>query len=1232
MNRIDLERMTVNIEQADTPQGASDQNEEESLLARYLARRVRDRASGRAEDECVENHPHDVYFVGNLRPRPAVDEHDNFLSELINKLAPTAFGTEFVLRPTADSIIVNVTLRWACYYRVFPTLEQQRSRRQNEGDEESTETRQNAESERKVPEAALEEEDREVLERQLEEEDRRAEEESPEVTESAAERRRNRHPTDSLFIRFRKIECVASGPVILQRAEGETWTANWDALQAGLDEETHRAQQVALDDPDHFRTDGAPDARVRIPEENLSDQAAYDAFLVTLDHDVTPEWSWQVSIDFRPPDDENADTIVPIFEFVNVSPTPDHRNAPNNEPFLFDAEATFAIEDAEPRPFEIELAPQGFRYDRHAWGRGFNCSLERDDAAPDRLYTTHTPIYEQLRYTTQSEPEASFAALAADPVPVLTEVLEAMESYRDVWEHARSAYEAQDPGWRAEHGDEFDRDVATFEREIETFRRGLTLIDQDPDVRLAFRLTNESFRRLGAHPTRPKTAWRLFQIVFIVSQIPGIVALRDPNGPNAAEREQVDIIYFATGGGKTEAYLGTTVFHCFFDRLRGKTAGVTAWTRFPLRLLTLQQTQRMADAIGVAELVRREQTNEPRLTSIVDSFAVGYFVGSEATPNEILNPEDYTFAQPKDRVTWSHANDPEQRQHWQRVITCPACRTDTVRVDFDADRVRVVHHCTNDHCAFPDGEIPVYVVDNEIYRYLPAVIVGTIDKLAGLGNQRKFSQLLGHVTGRCTLHGYYAEKCCQKDCEWRQIRRREKGMDQPAPEGLSGPTLFIQDELHLLKEGLGTFDGHYETFTQRLCAEFGQDSTLKIIASSATIEAFERQVEHLYGRDRGVARRFPGPGPTLQESFYAQTRDYPQRLFVGILPHNKTIFNTILELIELYHRETQLLRDLPAGKGNPYGGTLQPSTPVWNSLLDNYLTSLTYFLATRELDAINTDLEGDTNGRLRQNGLNPLTIQELTGGTSTAKVTRILARLERTANPDVTDAVLATSMVSHGVDVDRFNAMIFYGMPRMTAEYIQASSRVGRAHVGLVFTCLHPARERDRSHYVYFKKYHEYLGQLVEPVAINRWATFSMDRTLPGLFMGILLQLHANLQEGRLENNLDRVSPGKYYRREFVAKEITAGRLTEADFIPMLEAAYLNHVGDGVDPDEYRDKIRHQVQSFLYDQILPSQAGFVSETLNPKPMRSLRDVDEPVQIELDQDGTEWTQRMSSASS
>ena len=963
-----------------------------------------------------------------------------------------------------------------------------------------------------------------------------------------------------------------------------------------------RAQQVAMDDVEHIRTLGSPHEQIRVPETALNSEDDYKSFLQTLETDVVPEWKWEVRSEIQGNYSHGSSGYVVLLEFINASPCP--ANSPNIEAFLFDTKASFHFDKGRVLPFELELAPQGFRYDRNLWGRGFNCAVERINDDPPIFETTHAPIYRQMRYVTRTEPTARFVDLAKDPIPTLEAILKVMEACLKEWDRAWGEYITSHSQWEAQFGGEFKQDRHQFEDEIRRFRCGVDLIRSDEDVCLAFKLANETFLR--SYP--PKESWRLFQIVFLVSQIPGIVALTHPNHPDAAEQEMVDIIYFPTGSGKTEAYLAVIVFHCFYDRLRGKAAGVTAWTRFPLRLLTLQQTQRVADVIGIAELIRREQS-DPRLSGYdVAGFAVGYFVGKEATPNEITPPRQGDPPDP----TWSQANDLDARQRWKRVFRCPVCKTTTVQVDFDPDTIRIIHRCMNRECAFLNGEIPVYVVDNEIYRYLPCVIVSTIDKLAGVGNQRKLAQIFGQVDGRCTVHGYYKAKCCQKDCTDRS--RLQVG----TPSGLTGPTLFVQDELHLLKEGLGTFDAHYETFVQRLRQEFGQKEPIKIIASSATIEAFQRQVEHLYGRDQTQARVFPGPGPTLRRSFYAETLDYPQRLYVGILSHNKTIFNTILELIEYYHREVQHLQRLLSGTPNPYEGNLTPATKEWKSLLDFYSTSLTYFLAHRELNSIRTDIEGDVNPNLVRDGLSPLEISELTGSTSTNEVARVLERVEHPSLQDESPhAVLATSMVSHGVDVDRFNAMIFYGMPRQNAEYIQASSRVGRAHVGIVFTCLHPIRERDRSHYAYFTKFHEFLGQLVEPVAINRWSKFSVNRTLPGLFMGVLLQLIAN-RSG--ESN-----PNRYYMLDFVKQKVAEGALKAEDFIPLLEQAYRVQTPRSPSEIVFQEEIRLRVQQF-FDQILGAGSGttFVSDTLIPKPMRSLRDVDEPVEIELDSSGSQWS--------
>ena len=574
--------------------------------------------------------------------------------------------------------------------------------------------------------------------------------------------------------------------------------------------------------------------------------------------------------------DQSGSKLVSI-NFTNVSSMPDRSMTREN--FFFDTSAKFRFTKGHVTPFTLELAPRGFRYDRNLWGRGFNCAVEK---IPDTDYcTTHTPYYSQKRYLTSTVPTAPFEGLAHDPIPILESIRSAMKKSLGDWDRTEAEYR-QNFGsqWETEFKDEFDQDKAQFMFEIQDFELGLELIRTNADIRLAFQLTNEVFKRAGGHslPSKEKKQWRLFQIVFLVNQIRGISALVQSDKSATSEREMVDIIYFPTGGGKTEAYLGVLVFHCFFDRLRGKRAGVTAWTRFPLRLLTLQQTQRMADIVGIAELVRHGHQDQRLSGKGIAGFAVGYFVGKEGTPNELVDAGKKHNLQPEERVNWSYATDEEYRQRWKRVVTCPSCRTNTVRVDLDEETVRIRHHCTEDNCAFPDGLLPIHVIDNEIYRYLPSVIVGTIDKLAGLGNQRKFSLIFGQVTGYCTKHGYYKGKCCQKECT--DTSRLKKSI----PQGISGPTLFIQDELHLLREGLGTFDAHYETFTQELLKKFGQTQALKIIASSATIEAFERQVEHLYGRTRETSPCFPGSGTYSGKFFLRPDAGLPTTAFLWCHP------------------------------------------------------------------------------------------------------------------------------------------------------------------------------------------------------------------------------------------------------------------------------------------------------------------------------------------------------------
>jgi hypothetical protein len=1106
--------------------------------------------------------------------------HRSLPSELLNKLAPVAIGAEVQVTDVKDSATATVRVSWTVYFRAFPTYAQQRRHQEamritlDEGPEEPVTEGTEGEAAAPVNEPA-----------------RRG-------ARQRARREAALALRDNLALRFKKIDASASAQVPINGLP-QAGGLDISALQIAVAREIERCKGIVANDPDVLKVGDRQSKSIPVPSGALTSADAFNRWKSTFTNTIVPEWEVSVAGAVASSEERDQSFVVSI-ELINDSGPVDD---PFVESYIFQAGIDVEVCDAEIARFRVELVPKGFRFDPFIPGRGHNCELRRISSS--RVQTNHTPLYRQQRYVTRTNPPARFADLAQDPLTVLRVISDAMEAYTREWNRAHEAF-AQGSGWNDQYRVEFERDERIFDEEIARFREGLRLIESDPDVRLAFQLTNQAFSELGRNPQpeKSKDGWRLFQIVFLVSQIASVHALKVPSEGGYAEREIVDVIYFPTGGGKTEAYLGTIVFHCFFDRLRGKPAGVTCWTRFPLRLLTLQQTQRMADAIGNAELIRASYADDRLRRS--DRFAVGYLVGAEATPNELEPPKDGQLP----TIYWSQANDTLARQRWKRIATCPSCKTNSITVDFDVQAVRLIHRCTNTHCRFPRGELPVFITDNEVFRYLPSVIVGTVDKLAGLGNQRKFALVLGQVDGRCREHGYYKGMCCQKGCTDRTKLQAAR------INGLTGPTLVVQDELHLLKEGLGTFDSHYESFFQTLLQTLGNPAPLKVIGSSATIEQFERQIEHLYGKMRSKARIFPGRGPTLAQSFYAETLPQAQRIYVGLLPHNKTLFNAVLELIESYHRELLALRALAGA--NPWGGALRPGRQEWLDLIDFYWVSLIYFLANRDLNSIHTDLEGDTNPRLQADQLQPLSISQLVGETSTDEVTATLGLLERAASPaDGPRTVLATSMVSHGVDVDRLNAILFYGMPRLTAEYIQASSRVGRSHVGLVLVCLHPARERDQSHYKYFHKYHEFLGQLVEPVAINRWATYSIDRTIPGLFMAILLQLIAHRQGA--------TNPNSVYFLDNIKREISAGNIRAQDFVPLLEASYLVE-GDtgGLGRESFRPRIQQRVQQFL-DNILQTSGTdpFVSSALIPSPMRSLRDVEEAITIELDSEGTDW---------
>ena len=270
-----------------------------------------------------------------------------------------------------------------------------------------------------------------------------------------------------------------------------------------------------------------------------------------------------------------------------------------------------------------------------------------------------------------------------------------------------------------------------------------------------------------------------------------------PEDKDKTTLSEVSLLYFPTGGGKTEAFLGVLVFNLFFDRFRGKSCGVTSILRYPLRLLSVQQVQRLANTLAQAELLRRADP----LIKDTEEFSLGYFVGDNNTPNNIK----------RDRAIRYRDMRQEEIDEDRILDICPFCGKPTVHLRFNEETYRLMHFCDNPGCSSGEA-LPVYMVDTEIYRYLPSAIISTVDKMAILGNNPSFRNILAGAPMRCPKHGFTSTRKClvaqvsSEFCDEEVQNFEEVTMYDPAP------TLFIQDELHLIRESLSTYASHYESF------------------------------------------------------------------------------------------------------------------------------------------------------------------------------------------------------------------------------------------------------------------------------------------------------------------------------------------------------------------------------------------------------------------------------------
>ncbi|MBW4595312.1 MAG: DISARM system helicase DrmA [Brasilonema angustatum HA4187-MV1] len=643
---------------------------------------------------------------------------------------------------------------------------------------------------------------------------------------------------------------------------------------------------------------------------------------------------------------------------------------------------------------------------------------------------------------------------------------------------------------------------------------GLQALD-DPLVFEAFQIANRVIaiarRQRLTHDSDnispedfPPPKWRPFQLAFLLLNLVSIT------NPENSDREIVDLLFFPTGGGKTEAYLGLAAFTLVLRRLRDPSiysAGVSVLMRYTLRLLTLDQLERAATLICALELQRQ---HNPKLGN--HPFEIGLWVGQSATPNKMGSKSDKDENSAHAR-THAYQRDDKAKPKPVPLERCPWCGAELTPNSFqllpnpntptDLQLICVGSKKRADGkpaCVFrKNSYLPLIAVDEQIYRRLPCFIIATVDKFANLPWVGQTGALFGKVTHYDDREGFYGTGDPKI-----KGRRLEKT--------LPPPDLVIQDELHLISGPLGTMVGLYETAIDTLCSVTNNDKTIrpKIVASTATVRRADRQIQALFGRTQ--VDIFPAPGPGRHDSFFAKTiftNQSPGRLYVGVAAQGRSLKVVLLRTYLALLGAAQKAWEEAGGKKNP-------SNPA-----DPYMTLLGYFNSLRELGGSRRLVEDEVNSRLTQYGdrrrYQATTSlfanrkiddepEELTSRVSTNKVANTKRRLALPCNEkESVDVALATNMISVGLDITRLGLMVVLGQPKTAAEYIQATSRVGRdaSKPGLVVTLLNVHRPRDRSHYERFQIWHDTFYRAVEATSVTPFSPRAIDRGLAGVTVAL---------------------------------------------------------------------------------------------------------------------------------
>ena len=632
-------------------------------------------------------------------------------------------------------------------------------------------------------------------------------------------------------------------------------------------------------------------------------------------------------------------------------------------------------------------------------------------------------------------------------------------------------------------------------------------------------------------------SWRPFQLAFLLMSIVSI------EKDKSKDRDIVDLIWFPTGGGKTEAYLGLTAFTIFYRRLAHieNADGTAVIMRYTLRLLAAQQFTRASTLICACECIRRDaMARKPRYKKYSlgnNPITIGLWIGREHTPNK--NEEAKDYLKKLNSATIQNLEDIKEKNNKFQVLKCPWCGTKLVqdRVGNSVKgifgyRMRNNRHfelfCPQEACFFSEG-LPVQIVDEELFNNPPTLLFGTVDKFAMM--------------------------------PWKQ----EIGSFFAADSDNRAPELIIQDELHLISGPLGTMVGLYETAIDYICS--AKESHPKIIASTATIRRAAEQCAALYNRD---VAQFPHPGLDAEDSFFARESviDYDKeiygRKYVGLMPSGKTKAMMEVRTIAALMQRINML-------------------DVSDEIKDKYWTLTAYFNSLKELGKTSTLVDDDIKDFIKRTAYRYGNIgcarkigqaDELTSRVSTTELNETLDKLEKIAYSKEnlekkrwpSNILLATNMISVGIDVARLNVMLLVGQPKLTSEYIQASSRVGRSYPGVAFTMYDGTKSRDRSHYEQFKSYHESFYRFVEPTSATPFSEPARKRALHAVLVALM---RMTIEELASEKDA----------AKFTVKKYRADIEKIKDFILNRNDEITNRINPNMKTD--RNELEKEIESFF---------------------------------------------------